>query len=112
MDMLSFSSAYRSLRKDLKLKHYKITVKPLLNDEHKAQKKKFASWARKEFWTEDTMKILFSDEKMFDLDSIHNSENDRIWALIRRKQIGEMERTATKVSTKSDGMVSCMLRER
>ena len=27
---------------------------------------------------EDTMRILFSDEKMFGLDSIYNSENDRI----------------------------------
>ena len=29
---------------------------------------------------EDTMRILSSDEKIFDLDGIYNSENDRIWA--------------------------------
>ena len=46
MDM-SFSSAYRILRKDLKIKLYKKTVEPLLKDEHKAQWKKFANWARK-----------------------------------------------------------------
>ena len=29
------------------------------------------------------MKILFSDEKMFDIDEIYNSQNDRIWAINR-----------------------------
>ena len=29
------------------------------------------------------MKILFSDEKMFDIDGIYNSQNDRIWAVNR-----------------------------
>ena len=80
MDMC-FSSAYRILRKDLKMKFYKITVEPLQKDEHKAQRKKFANWARKKFQKEDTMRIIFSDEKMFDLDVIYNSQNDRIWAI-------------------------------
>ena len=31
------------------------------------------------------MRILFSDEKMFDLDGIYNSENDRIWAVNREE---------------------------
>ena len=29
------------------------------------------------------MKILFSDEKLFDIDGIYNSQNDRIWAVSR-----------------------------
>ena len=29
------------------------------------------------------MKILFSDEKMFDIGGIYNSQNDRIWAVNR-----------------------------
>jgi hypothetical protein len=29
------------------------------------------------------MKILFSDEKMFDIDEVYNSENDRLWAVNR-----------------------------
>ena len=56
MDMSSSSSPYRIARKDLKMKPYKITVEPLLNDEHKAQRKKFAHWARKKFQKEDTMR--------------------------------------------------------
>ena len=76
MDM-SFSSAYRILRKDLKMKPYKKTVEPLLKDEHKAQRKKFANWTRKKFRKEYN-ENPFSDEKMFDLDGIYNSQNDRI----------------------------------
>ena len=29
------------------------------------------------------MKILLSGGKMFDIDGIHNSQNDRIWAINR-----------------------------
>ena len=79
MDM-SFSSAYKILRKDLKMKPYKKPVELLLKDEHKAQRKKFANWARNKFRKEDKMRIIFTDEKMFDLDGIYNSQNDRIWS--------------------------------
>ena len=44
---------------------------------------KFANWIRTNFRKENTMKILFSDEKMFDIDGIYNSQNDRIWAINR-----------------------------
>ena len=47
--------------------------------------KQFANWERKKFWKEDTMRILFSHEKMFDLDGIHNSENDRTWTVNREE---------------------------
>ena len=29
------------------------------------------------------MQILFSDEKLFDMDGVYNVENDRVWALSR-----------------------------
>ena len=60
------------------MKLYKITVEPLLKDEHKAQQKRFSNWARKKFQKEDKMTIPFSDEKTFDLDGIYNSENYRM----------------------------------
>ena len=60
------------------MKLYKITVELLLTDEHKAQRKKIRQLGGKKFRKEDTMRILFSDEKIFDLDGIYNSENDRI----------------------------------
>ena len=44
---------------------------------------KFANWVRHNFRKEDTLRILFSDEKMFDLDGMYNAQNDRIWAVNR-----------------------------
>jgi len=82
---MSFSSAHRFLRKDLNLKPYKKIVEPLLKDEHIVQRKKFANWVRKNFQKKDTMRILFSDEKLFDLDGIYNSQNDRVWAVDREE---------------------------
>jgi transposase len=69
---ISRSSVHRILKQDLQLKAYKKVQEPLLTDEHKAR--------RKTFRKEDTQRIVFSDEKMFDLDGIYNSQNDRIWA--------------------------------
>ena len=58
--------------------------------------KKFATWTRKKFRKENTMKIVFSDEKMFDLNGIYNSENDRIWA-------GNRERANRRAGKKYQG---------
>ena len=46
---------------------------------------KFANWLRHNFRKEDTLRILFSDEKMFDLDGMYNAQNDRIWAVNRQE---------------------------
>ena len=56
---------------------------PMLTDENKAKRLKFSNWLRTNFRKEDMMKILFSDEKLFDIDRIYNSQNDRIWAVNR-----------------------------
>ena len=55
----------------------------MLTDEHGAKRLKFANWVRTNFREEDTMKILLSDKKMFDIDGIYNSQNDRIWVVNR-----------------------------
>ena len=49
----------------------------------KKKRMRFANWIRTNFRKENTMKILFSDEKMFDIDGIYNSQNDRICAVNR-----------------------------
>lgn len=77
---ISKSSAHRILREDLKLYAYKMVIVPKLTDEHKKKRKKFANWIFNHFRKEDTMRILFSDEKMFDVDGIYNAQNQRIWA--------------------------------
>lgn len=80
---ISRTSVRRILKNDLLLQSYKKVVEPLLTDEHKEKRKKFSNWVRTHFRKEDTMKILFSDEKMFDIDGIYNSQNDRVWAANR-----------------------------
>ena len=73
----------RILKTDLGLQPYKKVIEPSLSDDHKAQRKKFANWVRTNFRKEEAMKILFSDEKFFDIDSVYNSQNDRVWAVDR-----------------------------
>ncbi|CAF0849042.1 unnamed protein product [Adineta ricciae] len=80
---ISKSSVHRILREDLKLHAYKMTVEPKITEEPKTKRKKFVNWVGNNFRKEDTMRILFSDEKMFDLDAIYNSQNQRIWVASR-----------------------------
>ena len=80
---ISRTSVRRILKNDLLLRPYKKIVEPLLTDEHKEKRKKFSNWVRTRFQKEDTIKILFSNEKLFDIDGIYNSQNDRIWAVSR-----------------------------
>ena len=77
---ISRASIRRILREDLGCHPYKKTIEPALSDTQKAQRKRFANWVRTYFRKEETMRILFSDEKMFDIDGVYNSQNDRVWA--------------------------------
>lgn len=70
---ISRTRVQRTLKDNLKLHAYK--------DEHEEKRIRFSNWIRTNFRKEDTMKILFSDEKMFDIDGVYNSQNDRIWAM-------------------------------
>lgn len=84
----SASSMHRVLLNDLKLKSYKKIVEPMLSEEHKHKRVQFATWIRNNFSKDDTMRFLFSDEKMFDMDGMCNSQNDRVWAVDRRTADG------------------------
>ena len=59
----------------------------LLTDEHKEKRMKFANWIRASFRKENTMNILFSDEKVFDIDGVYNSYNDQIWTVNRAAKV-------------------------
>ena len=78
---ISNGSVVRILKQDLGYRSYKKTVEPALTDFEKSKRMKFANWLRHNFRKEDTLTILFSDEKMFDLDGMYNAQNDRIWAV-------------------------------
>ena len=44
----------------------------------KLKRKKFANWVRTNFKKEGTLKILFSVEKIFDIDGVCNAQNNRM----------------------------------
>ena len=54
-----------------------------MTDTEKLKRKKFSNWVRTDFKTEDALKILFSDEKTFDIDGVCNAQNNRMWAVDR-----------------------------
>jgi len=82
---ISNMSVVRILKQDLGYRSYKKRVEPALTDLQKSKRLKFANWVRHNFRKEDTLKILFTDEKMFDIDGIYNAQNDRIWAVDREE---------------------------
>ena len=81
---ISNGSVVRVLKQDLGYL-YKKRVEPALTDFEKSKRMKFANWLRHNFRKEHTLRILFSDEKMFDLDGMYNAQNDRIWAVNREE---------------------------
>ncbi len=56
-----------------------------LTDLQKRERVKVANWVLNHYTKEDTKKWLFTDEKYFDLDSVYNVQNDRVWAVSREE---------------------------
>ena len=77
---ISNGSVVRILKQDLGYRSYQKRVESVLTDFEKSKRMKFANWMRHSFRKEYTLRILFSDEKMFDLDGMYNAQNHRIWA--------------------------------
>jgi hypothetical protein len=75
---ISKRSIRRILKDDLHLKPYKKIVQSLITDAHRSKRVQFANWIRNNFHNEDTMRILFSDEKMFDIDSKHSNNKNNL----------------------------------
>ena len=77
---ISQTSVQQIMKNDLGLHPYKIIIELLLYNDQKVKRKKFANWLRTNFRRGGTVRILFSDEKFFDIDGIYNSQNDWVWA--------------------------------
>ena len=77
----SKDSIHLILKSDLHCRAYKKRTEPLLNDGQKAKIIKFANWVQNNFQKEETLQILFSDEKMFNINGLYNAQNERIWAV-------------------------------
>ena len=82
---ISNGSVVRIFKQDLGYRSYKKRIQPALTDFEKSKRMKFANWLRHNFRKEHTLRILFSDEKMFDFDGMYNAQNDRIWAVNREE---------------------------
>jgi transposase len=82
---ISKDSVHRILQEDLNCRAYKKRIEPLLTDAQKTKRIQFANWVRNNFQKEDTLRILFSDEKIFDVNGLCNAQNERIWAINREE---------------------------
>ena len=66
------------MKNDLELRPYKKLIEQLLSNDQKIKRKKFVNWVRTNFRKENTMRILFSDEKFVDIHGVYNSQNNRV----------------------------------
>ena len=73
------TSIQRILKDDLGYFPYKIIIKSFFTDAHKTERKRFANWVRWNCCKEQTMRIPFLDEKLFDIGSVYHFQNDCIW---------------------------------
>ena len=82
---ISHKSASKILRNVSGSRYYKHVIEPTLAEKHKEERKKFANWIPTNFQKRETLKILFCDEKLFGIDGVYNTKNDRIWTVNRDK---------------------------
>ena len=101
---ISNGSVVGILKQDLGYRSYKKKVEPALTDFEKSKRMKFANWVRYNFRSEDTLRILFSNEKIFDLDGMYNAQNDRIWA-VNLEEADKKGRVRQKRKFPQKGMV-------
>jgi hypothetical protein len=61
----------------------KKVIEASLCDDHKIKRKQYPNLIRTYFRKEVALRILFSDEKFYDIDGVYNSLNERVWAVDR-----------------------------
>ena len=64
---VSRTNIRRILKDDLGCHAFKKRIEPLITNAQKEKRRKFANWMRTNFKKEQTLKFVFSDEKIFDL---------------------------------------------
>ena len=56
------------------------------------KRKQFTNWARTNFRKAETLRILFSNERLLDINDIYNSQDERVWTIDRadadKKKVG------------------------
>ena len=76
---MSPSTMQRLLKNDLQLKAYKITIRQLLSVATKKKRLERAKLLLKKLLDDTQPTILWTDEKLFTIQAIHNPQNNRIW---------------------------------
>ena len=71
---VSRTTIQRVVKSDLGYKSYIKRVSPKLTEMQKQKRHSFGIWARKNITKEIARKIMFSDEKKFDIDGAYNSQ--------------------------------------
>ena len=110
---ISERSIRRILKSDLGLHFYKNVIEPALSYDQKIKRKQFANSIRTDFRKHETSKILFSDEKFFDIDGVYKSQNDRVRAVDRAdvdekdgfKQKGKIPQKVMVCTVKKKGRI-------
>jgi len=90
------STVHRVLKEDLKVKAFKKRKVPKLTPEQKTKRVHFARWVLRTLLSNERKRVVFSDEKYFDLDGMYNAQNDRVWAATREeadKQGGQFRKS-------------------
>ena len=83
------------MKNDLELCLCKLVTKSLLSDDDKIKRqKKFAKWNVRR---EEIIRILFFDEKFFDIDGVCKCENDRMLTPDKRDDIQSWQNFSQKV---------------
>ena len=76
---VSPSTMQRLLKSDLKVKPYKITKRQLLSEATKNKRFERAKMLLTRLSDDTQPTVLWTDEKLFTVQAIHNSQNDRVW---------------------------------
>ena len=85
---ISHTNTQRILKDDLRYFSCKKIIALFLDDAHKAERKKVANWIQSNFHSQQNMRVLLSNEKLFDINGLYNVQTDHVWTSTRAK-VGE-----------------------
>ena len=103
---VSRTSIRRIQVEDLGRFPYKEVFEPKLTDIQKSKRVAFAKKVQRTMSTDDCEHVVFSDEKMFNVNGPQNAQNTRFWACTRQEADAQ---GATKGRTKFPGSVMVFL---
>ena len=101
---VSLTTMRRLLKHDLHTKPYKVTKRQLLSDTTKKKRVERAKLLLKKLKDNMQPTVLWTDEKLFTVQAVHNPQNDRVWGKTKESIPVEL-RTAFRRQKPSSVMV-------